>query len=61
LESSRVLIELLSRFQKEVEAAIETLEIQQYRELLGSIERGLKNFEESRVISLKELKAKYDL
>jgi len=61
LESSRVLIELLNRFQEEVEAAIETLEIQQDRELLESIERGLKDFEESRVISLEELKTKHGL
>ena len=58
-ESSHVLIELLSRFQKEVEAAIETLEIMQDRELLEDIREALKEVEEGKTkpldVLLKEL------
>mgnify|MGYP001091983492 CR=1 FL=1 len=60
-EPSQVLVELLKHFQEDVEAAIETLEILQDKELLESIRRGLKDFEEGRVLSFEELKAKYGL
>jgi len=59
--SNRVLIELLEKFKEETEAAIETLEVLQDKELLKSIERGIKDFEEKRTLSFEELKAKYGL
>jgi len=60
-EPSQALVELLKHFQEDVEAAIETLEILQDKELLESIRRGLKDFEEGRVLSMEELKAKHGL
>ena len=42
-ESSRVLIDLLKRFQEEIGSAIETIEVLQDRKLLESIKQGLED------------------
>ena len=57
-ESGRVLIDLLKRFQEEIESAIETIEALQDRKLLESIRRGLEDVKEGRVYGLEELKRK---
>jgi len=59
--ANRILLELLRRFDYELEAYIETLEILNDPKLLESIRRGLKDLEEGRTLSLKEFAAKHGL
>ena len=59
--ANRILLELLRRFDDELEAYIETLEILNDPKFLESIRRGLKDLEEGRTLSLKEFAAKHGL
>lgn len=61
VSANRILLELLRRFDDELEAYIETLEILNDPKLLESIRRGLKDLEEGRMLSLKEFAAKHGL
>lgn len=59
--ANRILLELLRRFDDELEAYIETLEILNGPKFLDSIRGGLKDLEEGRTLSLKEFAAKHGL
>ena len=59
--ANRILLELLRRFDDELEAYIETLEILNDPKFLESVRRGLKDLEEGRTLSLKEFAAKHGL
>lgn len=59
--ANEILLELLRRFNEEIEAYIETLEVLGDPGLMESIRRGLKDLEAGRTLSLKELAAKYGL
>ena len=59
--ANEILLELLRRFNKEIESYIETLEVLRDPGLMESIRRGLKDLEAGRTLSLEELAAKYGL
>ena len=58
-DTSQILLKLLKNFQEDVEAAIETLEIMQDKELLEDIREALKDAEDGKTkpldVLIKEL------
>lgn len=61
VNANDMLLELLRRFDEELGAYIETLEVARDKELIRSIKRGLKDIEEGRTMTLEELARKHGL
>jgi len=59
--ANELLLELLNRFNEEIESYIETVEIMSDPQLLQSIRRGLDDLEAGRTLSLREIRARYGL
>jgi len=59
-EAARVMLEVLTRMDEEIEAAIETIEVLSDEELLRSIEEGLEDIKRGDVLSLEEFLEKHE-